>query len=287
MENRDIEYFDRLWNDSHPKDGMKHTRETWDRLADGWNDDPKEVRVQKDKQCDSITEFFVNRGILTKDSEVIDIGCGAGTYAARFAEHSRFVTCTDISPKMLDLCRETARERGVSNIECVECDFIDFDTKAAGWTGRFDLVFTSLTPAMSGAKSVEKVNEISRGWCFNNSFVYRKDNLRLAVMKDIFGMEPTTRWGNSSVYCLFNILWQMGLMPELKYFKEIIEYDYDLTYELAKSVVVNIIRDRAPTEDEIRKTLDYLEKNMSEDGKVRKTTESLYGWTLWNVVEKR
>ena len=31
MENKDIEYFDNLWQESKPKDGMKHTRETWDR----------------------------------------------------------------------------------------------------------------------------------------------------------------------------------------------------------------------------------------------------------------
>ena len=285
MENREIEYFDNLWNESHPKDGVKHTRETWDRLAEGWNDDPAEVRKQKDKQCDDVTEFFVERGILTKDSEVVDIGCGAGTYAVRFAQKAKSVTCTDISPKMLDICKKTADEAGISNVKCIECDFLEYD--ASAWADRFDLVFTSLTPAMSGAKSVEKVNGISRGWCFNNSFVYRKDNIRNAVMKDVFGKEPTNKWGNSSVYCLFNILWHMGFLPELKYYKEIIEYDYDLTYDFAKAVVVNIIRDRAPTDEEVKRTLDYLERNMSADGKIKKVTESLYGWTLWNVKEGR
>lgn len=35
MENRDIKYFDDLWASGQPKDGMKHTKETWDRLAGG------------------------------------------------------------------------------------------------------------------------------------------------------------------------------------------------------------------------------------------------------------
>ncbi len=283
MENRDIEYFDRLWKESNPKDGMKHTRETWDRLAEGWKKDPPEIQYAKDRQCRDMTQFFVDKGVITPESSVIDIGCGSGNYAICFAEHAKHVTCSDISPKMLDYCREYAEERGLSNLDYVACDFLDFDIDAAGWKRNFDLVFTSLTPAMDGLDSVEKVNAMSRNWCVNNSFVYRKDNLRNAVMENVYGRPVTNRWGNSSTYCLFNILWQMGLKPQIQYYKEIIEYETELCEEMAKGVTINVIRDHAPSDEEIKRTLDYLEKNMSKDGKVKKVTESLFAWTLWNV----
>ncbi|MBQ6752665.1 MAG: hypothetical protein IJR10_02700, partial [Clostridia bacterium] len=93
----------------------------------------------------------------------------------------------------------------------------------------------------------------------------------------------TNRWGNSSTYCLFNILWQMGLKPQIRYYKEIIEYETELCEEMAKGVTINVIRDHAPSDEEIKRTLDYLEKNMSKDGKVKKVTESLFAWILWNV----
>ncbi|MBQ2499878.1 MAG: hypothetical protein II522_00215, partial [Clostridia bacterium] len=55
------------------------------------------------------------------------------------------------------------------------------------------------------------------------------------------------------------------------------------TPELAQGITANIIRDRAPTESEVKLTFDYLEKNMAKEGKVRKITDSLYSWILWNV----
>ncbi|MBQ1895572.1 MAG: methyltransferase domain-containing protein [Clostridia bacterium] len=283
MENRDIEYFDRLWKESSPKDGMKHTRETWDRLAENWNGDPPEVAAIKAKKCEEITDFLLERGAISKDSLVIDVGCGTGGYAVNMAKYAKHITCSDISPKMLAQCKALAESRGLDNMDFVECDFFDYDIDAAGWRNGFDLVFTSLTPAMSGLASVEKINSMSRNWCFNNSFVYRKDNLRNAVMENVFGKEVTNRWGNSSAYCLFNILWHMGLTPQMNYSREIIEYDYDLTPELAQGITANIIRDRAPTEREVKLTFDYLEKNMAKEGKVRKITDSLYSWILWNV----
>lgn len=282
MENRDIQYFDKLWFDSMPKDGMVHNRETWDRMAEGWKKDPPKVRDEKNRQCIDMVNFFVQRGVLTEDSCVIDIGCGSGNYSAEFAKKSNWVTCSDVSPKMLALCKETMDEQGIENVDYVDCDFLNLDVEKSDWIKKYDLVFTSLTPAMDGASSIKKINQISRQWCFNNSFVYRKDNLRNAVMEDVFGKTVTNRWGNSSTYCLFNILWHMGLAPEVRYYKEVIDYEYDLTTDFAKSVAVNVIRDREPNRDEVSRTFDYLQ-TMATDGKIMKTTESLYSWILWNV----
>ena len=55
--------------------------------------------------------------------------------------------------------------------------------------------------------------------------------------------------------------------------------------EMCKGVTINVIRDHDPTEEEVRKTYDYLNENMAIDGKITKTTESLFSWTLWNVGE--
>lgn len=283
MENRDVEYFDKLWADSNPKDGMKHTKETWDRLAGGWKKDPPEVAAAKDKQCKEMAKYLVERGIITEDAKVIDIGCGSGNYAMQFAKTAKWVTCSDISPKMLEYCKEAAIEEGLKNLDYIDCDFLDFDIDAEGWADKYDLVFTSLTPTMDGLKSIEKVNKISRGWCFNNSFVYRKDNLRNAVMENVYGKPVTNKWGNSSTYCLFNILWQLGYKPEIRYYKEEIEYTFDLTMDFCKGVTINVIRDHDPSEEEVKRTYEYLNEHMAVDGKITKKTESLFAWTLWNV----
>lgn len=285
MENRDIKYFDDLWASGQPKDGMKHTKETWDRLAGGWKKDPPEIQEIKDRQCRDMADFLVNRGVITPDSCVIDIGCGSGNYAMKFAKTAKQVTCSDISPKMLEYCKEDADRLGLTNVDYLECDFLNFDVDAAGWENKYDLVFTSLTPAMDGLKSIEKVNKVSRGFCVNNSFVYRKDNLRNAVKENVYGMPVSNKWGNSSTYCLFNILWQMGYHPEVKYYKEIITQTFDLTMDQAKGVTINVLRDHDPTEEEVKKTFDYLMENMAVDGKITKISESLFAWLLWDVTD--
>ena len=283
MKELSVEFFDELWKESQPKDGMKHTRETWDRLAENWKHDPPEVMAAKDKQCREIVNYLLSRGAIDENSSVIDIGCGSGNYSVEFAKKVKHVTCSDISPKMLEYAKEAAADAGLSNMDFVECDFMDKDADLKKWEKQFDLTFTSLTPAMDGLQSIEQCNAISRNWCFNNSFVYRKDNVRNAVIVDFYGKEVTNRWGNSSAYCLFNILWHMGYAPEVRYYKEVISYEYELTKGLAEGIASNVIRDRAPTDEEVTALYDYLGKNLAKDGMISKNTESLFAWTIWNV----
>lgn len=280
---KDIEYFDKLWETLKPNDGMQHNKETWDRLAEHWKDDPKDVEEIKNKQYIELTNYLTERGALTKDTEVIDIGCGSGGYAIEFAKRAKRVTCLDVSPKMLEYCKESAVENELLNIDFLECDFLNEDI--ANWDNKYDFVFTSLSPAMDGLQSIEKVNKMTRKWCFNNSFVYRKDNLRNAVKENVYNQPISNNWGNSSTYCLFNILWHMGYKPEIRYYKEVISHTYDFNMELCHSVTTNIIRDRAPTDEEVKMTYNYLKTNMVKDGKITKVTDSLYAWTLWNVEE--
>ena len=282
MENRDILYFDRLWQESNPKDGMKHTKETWDRIAGNLKKDPDDVRIIKEKHYAELTSYLYEKGVLNCTSSVIDIGCGTGGFASAFAKVADSVLCTDISSVMLEKCKEKMDEDGNSNVEYLLLDFKNEDLQEIFGDKKFDLVFTSLTPAMDGLDSVKRVNSLCKGYCFNNSFVYRKDEIKNAVSEDVFGIPASNRWGNSSSYCLFNILWNMGYTPEMTYYKETISHEYPLNEDFAFGVVKNIIRDRAPTDDEVKKTLEYL-RIKYEGESIKKTTESLFSWILWKV----
>ena len=44
--------------------------------------------------------------LVTKDSFVMDIGCGAGRYAIAFAQMCRSVIGTDLSPQMIDYAKK-------------------------------------------------------------------------------------------------------------------------------------------------------------------------------------
>ena len=67
---------------------------------------------------------------------VLDVGCGSGRYAVAVAERGADVVGIDLSPAMLGLARERARERGVSD----RCRFVEIDFDAFRPEARFDVV---------------------------------------------------------------------------------------------------------------------------------------------------
>ena len=280
---KDLLYFDKLWRDSDPKNGMQHTQETWDKIAEEWSKTPKEEQDKKNKMCADLAHYLAEKGVINAESSVVDIGCGFGGNAMEFASIVKQVTCSDISPRMLDFCRDAAAERGLTNLDYLACDFHAFDIEAGGWSKKYDLVFTSLSPALNGLGSVKKVNRVSRRWCFNNSFIYRKDSLRNAVLQNVFGKPATNIWTGDSTYCLFNILWQMDCSPEVTYYNETISSQCRLGMDLVRHIVKTIIRDREPSAADFQKVYDFLAESMAVDGIVTKTVESRFAWTLWNV----
>jgi putative AdoMet-dependent methyltransferase len=64
---------------------------------------------------------------LTKDSVVIDMGCGSGGLSVNFAKHCRKVYAVDISLKMVELCGKKAKESNLENI-ITACDgFLSYE----------------------------------------------------------------------------------------------------------------------------------------------------------------
>ncbi|WP_437881270.1 class I SAM-dependent methyltransferase [Pseudomonas sp. LRF_L74] len=72
------------------------------------------------------------------DARVLDLGCGAGHVAFNVAPHVGEVVAYDLSESMLEVVRDTARQRGLANIrvECGAAERLPFDD------GSFDFVFS-------------------------------------------------------------------------------------------------------------------------------------------------
>ena len=67
---------------------------------------------------------------------VLDVGCGPGRYAVAAAERGADIIGIDFSPKMLELARERALDRGVAD----RCRFVEADFDAYQPEERFDIV---------------------------------------------------------------------------------------------------------------------------------------------------
>lgn len=271
-----------------PEMPVQHTRELWDRWAHNWESGLREDEARKERSRKRITataEFLRSHGLLGADCEVIDIGCGPGRFVAEFAKTAKHVTGTDLSPNMLDYAAEFCREQGLSNTSFTACDFKKADIRQLGWEKRFDLVFSSITPAVSDYTGVEKAMAMSRGWCFHASFLSRQDDLLRAVSEEVFGRKAASRWDGRSPYALFNILWLRGWHPYVSYYSEKSIDQYTADRALADRLAENLGIDR---EDEasIVRILDFLQKKADSNGELHFPFRSDYIWLLWNVEEK-
>ena len=284
-------YFRGIW-EKRKTAGQNPSQEAWDSRAQDW---AKELSKSPDffdgldKRVNATAAWLRSHGLLEKGSCVADIGCGPGRFAAEFARTAGDVTCLDISEKMLDMGREYVKTHGRGNVHFFREDFTDFDVEKAGWEKKFDLVFASLTPAVGTVEDLDKLMRISRGFCFNSSFVRWEDELEQRIGRDVFGQENVRpgRGRDDWFYAFFNLLWLKGYYPETSYYclgrEARVAADEDQARYYAKCFSENMMAD----EESTRKVYAYLRENADSDGMISFREERWYGWILWDVRKRK
>ena len=257
----------------------------WDTAADSW--ERKYRRGNGRDRIDSTVRFLKNRGVLNGDVHVLDVGCGPGRFAAEFAQCCKHVTGIDISEKMCRYGESYCGELGLTNVSFVTEDFSQADIAALGMRKKYDLAFSSITPAIQGIKGLDNLIAASRQWCFNASFIREDNRLLDRIRTEVFGIEPRCGRGLQAewFFMLLNILWLRGYDPEVCY--------YDQPRELRQRIEPDIVRvytehsigsDRVCPEEE-RKVMRFLEENAQTDGYILEESRYRTGWLLWNVNE--
>lgn len=61
-------------------------------------------------------DFMESRVNLSDAETILDVGCGPGTFALRFAPRVKHAYAFDFSPTMLEVLAHNAKERGIGNI---------------------------------------------------------------------------------------------------------------------------------------------------------------------------
>ena len=106
-------------------------------------------------------------------------------------------------------------KNNLTNTDYIQADFNTADLDTLGWRKRFDLVFTSITPAVGGSENLNKLMEMSRGYCFNSCFVHAGDDLLDKFLQEELA-EQRNRVGSywHWFYGLFNLLLLEGYFPK-------------------------------------------------------------------------
>ena len=83
-------------------------------------------------------EYTLGRTIsnLKKTDRVLELGCGTGSTALLLAEHVKHITATHLSRNMIEIGREKAIARNISNVEFVKMEVAELEKER----GAFDVV---------------------------------------------------------------------------------------------------------------------------------------------------
>lgn len=106
-----------------------------------------------------VLRLIREEGLSYEGRSVLDVGCGCGMYTIRLAQEAARVTALDISDEMLSILKKDAETEGLSNLEYVNSNWLEFSTRE-----RYDLVFCSMTPALRSEEGKLKVLRHARDW---------------------------------------------------------------------------------------------------------------------------
>lgn len=284
---RDYEYFKALWEYKKSPD-FKHTPAIWDSRAEDWEKELAQdgpFRRSLLERIGQVSDYLRTKGLLGAGSEVLDIGCGPGWFVTDFAATAGHATGIDLSPRMIEVGKNHAADCGRDNVSFLAGDFAALDIQKLAWEAKFDLVFTSITPAIGTMETLEKAMKISRGYCFNSCFVRWEDELEKRIGREVFGIEdnPSPESHGQSFYALFNLLWLMGYLPETSFHlqeqSEYVDANEDLARYYAKCFTSDMMTDEATT----GRVYEYLQTHAEPDGTILRAYKRWYGWTLWDV----
>jgi SAM-dependent methyltransferase len=108
-------------------------RHHWDRRADAFDEEVGHGLVSEDQR--RAWHELLSRLVDRTPSRVLDVGCGTGFLALRFAELGHSVTGVDLSSPMIERAREKAEQEDVY-VEFLLGDAVDLDLP----DGTFDVV---------------------------------------------------------------------------------------------------------------------------------------------------
>lgn len=288
--NKEIEHFLGIWVQRPPAEfEIKHSKELWDERAHQWAMELMEEDASKrtENRVKSAVSFIKSNGGLLESDTAIDIGCGPGRFVTEFAKSCKMATGTDISKEMLFYGKEFARSNGVlEKTSWIECDFKKADIKALGWEKKFDLVFSSITPAIDGIGGIKNLINMSKRLCFNSCFIQSGGDLDELIFKELVGkeIEPNFATHLHWFYSLLNLLILNGYLPKTEYYTEIVPKLISPDEETANYFASSFSKKLGVSSEEISpKILEILKAIANGKEILEYNHKCTYGFILWDV----
>ncbi len=256
----------------HPFFGENLSDEQIDRV---WNDsaDTYEDGVLEDIH-DRISDYLLSEGYLNKDTTLLDIGCGPGTYSLRFSNHVKSITAIDKSPRMVNRIIRESESRGVKNLSA-EC--VDWNQYVPDKT--YDVAFSSLCPPVNSHESILRMEKCSGNTCvYISSMSGNRDSVYFEIWKRL-GRNYTFEGYDTRYPCRF--LKSIGRNPALKIFENKMEKE-NCCLELCEHYKQKF--SHYGHSEDISELIEDVVYSFAEDGQVYTVQNNRLGLLIWDVL---
>jgi SAM-dependent methyltransferase len=219
---------------------------------------------------------------ITKNSRVLDIGAGPGTLAIPLAPLVKEITSVEPGQGMVDVLNEHMRKEKITNITtiCKRWEDIDSDRDLSG---RYDVVIASLSLTMKDIRlALRKMDAVSSGsvhlfWFVDMPFWER-------MYADLWEpLHGSPYHAGPKADCLFGVLYQMGIYPDVTMLPLAKEYRFGSREEM-----LGFFRKRfgARTPEEQKVVDEYVTPMMRTEGNaVVISGNSIFAHIRWRTTK--
>ncbi len=181
-----------------------------------WNKKENAERYDKNarSEYDDRVKTTIDALEISTDSRVLDIGAGPGTLAIPLAPLVKEITVVEPGAGMLEILRKHAERDGIRNITCVQKTWEKVDI-SSDLAAPYDIIIASLSLTMHDIRSaLEKMDTACSGsvhlfWFVDMPFWER-------MYADLWEpLHGNPYYPGPKADCLFGVLYQMGIYPDV------------------------------------------------------------------------
>ena len=243
-----------------------------------WDSMAEQFREGEISKKDSLLLKIIEReNMIQPNSRILDVGCGTGRYSTALSERALSITGIDLSPKMIAYGKEKIEKAEIKNVDLICGDWSEIDILENGFENSFDLVFAHMTPAVSDAKTFEKMIRCSKNYGIMFKPTRRTDEISDEIMK-IAEIDRNTIGRDESILYAFSMLWLMGYKPMLEYEEQ--EWNRKKSLKEACGMYINRVKTyKNLSQEEEEKLKKFLESKLKDgfiEEKVNTTISVLY-----------
>ncbi len=251
--------------------------EFWDRIAKTY--DELETSPFYQEMVEEIIETMKRRGALSPENRIFDVACGPCNYAIRFAPFVKEVVALDISPKMVQKCKEKIKKTKIKNIRLILEDWFHFETSE-----RFETVFVSMTPILQDLHSVDRLLAIAKRFLVIIHWAgVRQNLLHTRIWKEVFDKKLVCK--KPGIIVVFNYLYTLGYAGDLRLFSGYWERKRPLEKEL-EHILWRLDGEGIRVDETAEKRILSILETESKDGIITSCTKVRIGFLFIDLSKR-